>query len=139
MLPPDFKDFLCRSCKCEWFLFFSFSFCWILKIVLKIIQSMIYLWCIKLVALKFVWSSGNTPAFGCLHATQDYHSWNQESWVVSEESSHRPDGWKDNGQPFWRVWSAHGLNRCMLDNLDMDLDYESELDIDSSGEIVYAL
>ncbi|KAL9340947.1 hypothetical protein Peur_067166 [Populus x canadensis] len=43
MLPPDFKDFLCRSCKCECFLFFSFSFCWILKIVLKIFQSMIYL------------------------------------------------------------------------------------------------
>ncbi|KAJ6997310.1 hypothetical protein NC653_013780 [Populus alba x Populus x berolinensis] len=39
---------------------------------------------------------------------------------------------------------AHGLNRCMMDNLDMDddmgdLDSESELDIDSSGEIVYAM
>jgi serine/threonine-protein kinase SRK2 len=39
---------------------------------------------------------------------------------------------------------VHGLNRCMMDNLDMDddmddLDSESELDIDSSGEIVYAL
>lgn len=35
-------------------------------------------------------------------------------------------------------------HRCMMDNLDMDddmddLDSESEIDIDSSGEIVYAL
>ncbi|KAF9682346.1 hypothetical protein SADUNF_Sadunf05G0099500 [Salix dunnii] len=39
---------------------------------------------------------------------------------------------------------APGFNRCMMDSLDMDddmddLDSESELDIDSSGEIVYAL
>ncbi|KAF2295193.1 hypothetical protein GH714_032007 [Hevea brasiliensis] len=40
---------------------------------------------------------------------------------------------------------AHGLNRYMADNLDMDdddmldFDSESELDVDSSGEIVYAL
>ena len=39
---------------------------------------------------------------------------------------------------------APGFNRSMMDNLDMDddmddLDSESELDIDSSGEIVYAL
>lgn len=39
---------------------------------------------------------------------------------------------------------AHGLNRYMTDNLDMDddmldFDSESELDVDSSGEIVYAL
>lgn len=39
---------------------------------------------------------------------------------------------------------AHGLNRFMTDNLDMDddmldFDSESELDVDSSGEIVYAL
>ncbi|OAY35350.1 serine/threonine-protein kinase SAPK10 [Manihot esculenta] len=39
---------------------------------------------------------------------------------------------------------AHGLNQYMADNLDMDddmldFDSESELDVDSSGEIVYAL
>ncbi|KAJ9177210.1 hypothetical protein P3X46_012449 [Hevea brasiliensis] len=39
---------------------------------------------------------------------------------------------------------AHDLNRYMADNLDMDddmldFDSESELDVDSSGEIVYAL
>ncbi|XP_022739821.1 serine/threonine-protein kinase SRK2I-like isoform X2 [Durio zibethinus] len=38
---------------------------------------------------------------------------------------------------------AHGLNHCMVDNLDDedmdDLDSESELDVDSSGEIVYAM
>ncbi|CAK7339408.1 unnamed protein product [Dovyalis caffra] len=39
---------------------------------------------------------------------------------------------------------VHGFNRCLLDDLDMDedmedLDSESELDIDSSGEMVYAM
>lgn len=39
---------------------------------------------------------------------------------------------------------AHGLNPFMPDNLDMDddmddLDSDSELDVDSSGEIVYAI
>ena len=38
---------------------------------------------------------------------------------------------------------AHGLNNYMLDNIDDDdmddLDYESELDVDSSGEIIYAM
>uniref|UniRef100_A0A2P2LSZ7 Uncharacterized protein MANES_12G094000 n=2 Tax=Rhizophora mucronata TaxID=61149 RepID=A0A2P2LSZ7_RHIMU len=39
---------------------------------------------------------------------------------------------------------TYGINRYMMDNLDVDddmddLDSESELDIDSSGEIVYAM
>lgn len=39
---------------------------------------------------------------------------------------------------------SHGLNQYMADNLDMDddmddLDSDSELDVDSSGEIVYAI
>lgn len=39
---------------------------------------------------------------------------------------------------------AHGLNSCMTDYLDMDddmddLESDSELDVDSSGEVVYAI